>query len=538
MRHLYLFAFLLAAPLAAQTDFSSQLPILVIDTQGGEIVDEPKIMARMGVVDNGPGALNRPDDEFNEYDGWVGIEFRGSTSQSFPKKGFGLETREQNGEDRNVELLGFPEEEDWVLHGPFSDKSLIRNALLYDLAGLTMDWAPRVRMVELIVNDDYRGVYLFTERIKRDGDRVDVARLREDETTGDDLTGGYILKFDKFTGEDVTTNFAFVSNYRAETEFEQTIPIVYDYPSPEDLVPEQRNYIRDWVHAFEDRLMGPDWLDPVAGYAPLIDQETVADFFIYNEISRNVDGYRLSTYFSKEKDSDGGRLRFGPVWDYNLAYGNANYCRGSETEGWGYEFSDYCPQDGFQISPWWGRFAADPAVRRLIRERYTDLREGPLADEALTARIDSFVDLMGADAVARNFARWPILGVPIWPNEFVGRTHAAEIDYLTGWALDRLAWLDGQWLIVNSAENPIAANPRMTLFPNPSPAGTVLNVQLSGVEPAGHQLYVSDALGRELARGPASAPLRLGGGLPHGLYVVTLRTAAGRSVTAERWVVR
>ena len=530
---------LLPFALTAQADFSSQLPLLVIDTEGDTIVDEPKIMARMGIVDNGPGNLNRPTDDFNGYEGWVGIEIRGSSSQSFPKKGFGLETREENGDDLETELLGFPEEEDWVLHGPYSDKSLIRNALLYDLAGETMAWAPRVRMVELVINGNYRGVYLFTERVKRDKNRIDVNKLKDDEIEGDDLTGGYILKFDKFTGESDDHQTAFLSNYRADTESGQSVPILFHYPKPEDIVAEQRNYISAWVHDFEDRLMGPDWLDPVRGYARDVDLESVADMFIYNEISRNVDGYRLSTYFSKQKDSDGGQLTMGPVWDFNLAFGNADYCRGDEVEGWGYEFSDYCPEDGFQIPVWWPRLIADPAVLTLVKERYTTLRMTTLSDEALTGRIDSFVDLMGTAAIDRNFNRWPVLGERVWPNSFVGDTHAEEIDFLTDWALDRLEWLDGQWLNINSVDGPAAADGlRLSIFPNPAGAGATLHVRSPERRLVGYHVEISDALGRTLLRAKANRPIATPTTMAAGLYKVAVFDERNQFVTSKKWVVR
>ena len=530
---------LLVATLPAQTDFTSPLPLVIIDTQGDTIVNEPKIMARMGVVDNGPGNPNATDDPRNDYDGWIGIEIRGSSSQSFPKKGFGLETREENGDDRQVALLGLPEEEDWVLHGPFSDKSLIRNALLYGLAGETMAWAPRVRMVELIINGDYRGVYLLTERIKRDKHRVDVNKLKEDEIAGDDLTGGYILKFDKFTGETSGQQNAFLSNYTAATEIGQNIPLLFHYPKPEDLVEQQRNYIIDWIHDFEDRLMGPDWLDPVQGYAPDVDLESVADMFIYNEVSRNVDGYRLSTYLAKEKDSDGGQLRFGPVWDFNLAFGNANYCQGQEIEGWGYEFSDYCPEDGFQMPVWWPRLIADPTVLALVRERYTDLRHTTLSDDAVRGRIDSLVDLMGPAAIARNFERWPVLGEPVWPNNFVGDTHEEEIAYLTRWTLDRLEWLDGQWLNPTSLD-PAAATDDLELivYPNPASAGATLHLRSPTTDLLGYRVAITDALGRLVVRAAADAPIALPTTLAPGVYVVRLFDARRRLSAARKWTVR
>ena len=153
--------FLVSTPAEAQILTSSQLPIVIIDTDGSEIPDEPKIMAYMGVIDNGPGVLNNVDDAFNAYDGYIGIELRGSSSQMYPKKQYAVETREADGSNLNVSLLGMPSENDWILNGPFSDKSLIRNVLTYTLTRQMGWYATRTRFCEVIINGDYRGLYVL-----------------------------------------------------------------------------------------------------------------------------------------------------------------------------------------------------------------------------------------------------------------------------------------------------------------------------------------------------------------------------------------
>mgnify|MGYP001954750294 CR=1 FL=1 len=170
-----------------------RLPLFQINTNSTQIVDEPKIDVAMTITE--AGSIT--------YDGFAGIELRGASSQSFPKKSFGLETRDEAGEDLNVELLGFPEEEDWVLHGPFSDKSLMRNMLIYDLSRDIGQYASRTKFIELEINDFYQGVYVFMEKLKRDDNRIDINKLKDDENTGEDLTGGYILKIDKTAGSNL-----------------------------------------------------------------------------------------------------------------------------------------------------------------------------------------------------------------------------------------------------------------------------------------------------------------------------------------------
>ncbi len=177
--------------------FESNLPIIVITTENGQAIpDEPKITAHMGIIDNESGNNEHPG-TFNDYDGKIGIELRGASSQGYAKKGYGLETRLENGENNNVSLLGMPVENDWVLHGPYSDKSLIRNILAYHFSAAMGQYAPRTRLCELFINDSYSGVYVLMEKIKRDTFRLDIGKLEAHEISGRDVTGGYIFKLDK-----------------------------------------------------------------------------------------------------------------------------------------------------------------------------------------------------------------------------------------------------------------------------------------------------------------------------------------------------
>jgi len=186
---------------AAWSQPASGIPLLLIDTYGSSIKDDPKIKAWLKVIDNGPGKLNNITDEATGYSGFIGIEVRGQSSQMFPKKSYGFETRDSTGNDLDAGLLGMPEDSDWILYAPYSDKSLIRNALTYYL-GRRMDyeWQPRFRFCELYINGSYTGVYMLVERIKRGEARVNINKLKPEESSGNDLTGGYIVKVDKING--------------------------------------------------------------------------------------------------------------------------------------------------------------------------------------------------------------------------------------------------------------------------------------------------------------------------------------------------
>jgi spore coat protein CotH len=413
-----------------------KLPKIVVDTNNGVIVDEPKIPATMIISE--VGAIT--------YDGNIGIEFRGASSQTFPKKSYGLETWDANNQDINVSLLGLPEEEDWILYGPYSDKSLMRNILIYDLSRDINMYASRSIFVDLTINNENQGVYVFMEKLKRDKNRIDINKLNEDENLGEDLTGGYILKIDKTAGNNLGEGYnelnSFESNYQPpNSTIGQKINFLYEYPDAEDITTEQKTYISSYIADFEDALAGNNFTDVNLGYATYIDVPSFIDFFLLNELSNNVDAYRLSTFMYKDKN---GKLKMGPIWDFNLAFGNANYCGGGDTDVWAYKFNERCPEDYWQIPFWWDRLMQDPAFVSQLKQRWTMLRTGAFSEASIFSKIEGYrTALTKAGAIEENFKIWEILGVYLWPNNFVGDTYNEETDYLKDWVTARLIWMDG-----------------------------------------------------------------------------------------------
>ncbi|HLF32875.1 MAG TPA: CotH kinase family protein, partial [Cyclobacteriaceae bacterium] len=426
---------------------SSNLPIIKINTLGFQIPDEPKIKAAMQIIDNGSGIRNSVNDSAYNYNGYIGIERRGSSSQGFPKNNYGFETWTESGSDTAVSLLGLPEEVDWVLHGPYSDKSLIRNVLSYKLSNEMGRYASRTVFCELILNETYWGLYVLMEKVKRDKNRIDIANLDPDENAGDSLTGGYIVKLDKYDG--VNSGLGWPSPYRPVnfSNPDQVIYFQYEYPKNDEITQTQMKYIKDYITAFESALSGSSYNDPVVGYQNYADVSSMIDYAIINEIPRNIDGYRLSTFIYKDKDSKGGKLMFGPIWDLNLGYGNADYCNGEMTSGWAYRFNDVCNQDWWQVPFWWYKLMRDHLFRSQMLERWTALRQDALKTERIMNYIDS-VAIVLEEAAQRNFIRWPVLGTYIWPNSFVGYSYAEEINFLKSWLGQRLDWLDSNMEIV------------------------------------------------------------------------------------------
>lgn len=172
---------------------STNLPLVILNTNGKTIPDAYKIDASMKIINHGPGKMNRPSDSATDYDGKIGIEIRGHFSATFPQKPYALETRDSLGNNLNVSLLGMPKENDWILIPNYNDKSFVRNLLAFELFRRMGNYAPNTRLCEVILNSGYRGVYVFTEKIKADKNRVDIARMTADDNLGVALTGGYII---------------------------------------------------------------------------------------------------------------------------------------------------------------------------------------------------------------------------------------------------------------------------------------------------------------------------------------------------------
>ena len=409
------------------------MSIVRIDTKG--VVIDERIEDRSW-VDVNLELIHGSTDNPAELDGtvtWSGhgaMHIRGNSSVDYEKKQYALETLDEFGEDLDISPFGMPEEEDWVLHAPYSDKTLMRNHLMYTWSRAIGRYAARTHFVEVYMEDeggeigpeDYRGVYVFMEKIKRDGNRIDIDKMSDTDNTAPEVTGGYVLRRDWIEREPIITEI-----------FEDEL--LLEYPKPEKVTDAQLDWITDYLNRFEDSLIDDD-IDP----ASLADLDSFADYLLLIELSRNVDGYVLSTYMHKPRQ---GLLTMGPVWDFNGSLGNADYFESFEIEGWHYENSEF-PADNPNGFHWYATLLEDPNFRQRVSQRWNEHRAGPWSNEQLIADIDETVELL-QEAQVRNFYRWPVLGEYIWPNDFGAEERSSyeeEIEYLKEWLLDRTAWLD------------------------------------------------------------------------------------------------
>jgi subtilisin-like proprotein convertase family protein len=520
---------------------SSNLPLVVINTNNQTIPDSPKLMCDMGIIYNGVGNRNYLTDPWNHYNGKIGIELRGSSSQGFPKKSYGMELWDVNGNAIDSSILGMPKESDWCLIANYTDKSLLNNSLSYYLSRQMGWYAPRWQMVEVIIDGQYMGVYLLTEKIKRDNNRVDIAKLQPTEISGDDLTGGYIIKVDKSTA---SSGAGWTSNYApAVATNGQTIYFQYDYPSDVAIVPQQQAYIQMYVDSFEAALAGPNFTDTAIGYAHYIDVNSFIDYFLVDEMAKNVDGYRLSTYLYKDKRSNGGKLTIGPTWDYDIAWGNADYCDGSVTSGWAYEFGNVCSGDYWQIPFWWERLMQDPAFQDKVKCRWSELSATILSKPFLFDYCDSMAVLLN-ESSARNFIVWPILGSYVWPNPApIPTTYQGEVNELKTWINMRWNWLDINMpgTLQNCNLSGIAtentANNFAPAYPNPFNREINLNIYLPEAQTV--KIELVNALGQtvqlqslEHSGGNQTLQFIADQSLPTGIYL--LRITAGNKTWTEQ----
>lgn len=446
---------------------STNLPLVIINTNGGVIADEPKITVDMKIIYHGTELYNKPSDPGNIFSGKAGIEYRGAYSQILPQKPYGFETRDAQGNNLNISLLGMPAENDWILLANYNDKSFMRNTLAFHLYRQMGHYAPRARLCEVIVNEEYKGIFVLTEKVKRDKNRLDIAKLDTDDNAGDSLSGGYIFATDYYDDYNSWT-----SNYMASGRTDHHVHFVYKYPEPEVITSQQKNYISSFVNTFESKLYGSNFTDPAAGYRAYMDVSSFIDYFILGEVSRNVDAYKKSCYYHKNRDDRNGLLHAGPAWDFDWAWKNIydNCYIWEETDGsnWAYLVND-C--HNWPVVPSWiPRLLEDPAFRKELDIRYTSLRQTILSNTYLDQYIDSVKSLVYT-AQKRHYIKWPILGENVGAPEVdpPAETFDDEIEKFRDWITLRLAWLDANMPDeqTTGSERVESDEVKLRLFPNP-----------------------------------------------------------------------
>ncbi len=518
---------------------SSELPLVLINTQNQTIIEDTKINCLMDIKYNGVGNLTYLNGPANVYSGHIGIEIRGASSASYPQHPYGFETRDAQGGNNNVPILGMPAENDWVLLSNYNDRSLVKNMLAFDLSAKMGHYSPRAQLCEVLIDSAYQGIYVISEKIKRDSNRVDISRLDPADTTGDQLTGGYILQQNYWNA-----NNSFQSNYSPIDHPGFDIHFVYEYPDQFAIQPAQKSYIAGFIDSLETALYSPNFADPINGYRKYMDIPSFIDYFLVNEVSRNADGFKKSVFFHKDKYSKGGKLKFGPVWDFDWAWKDMAICNiyhGYSGAGWAHKNND-CFTDNYSTG-WAVRLLQDSTFANELRCRYEEYRQTMLDTVRMFAYIDS-VGTLVQNAKDRHFQKWPILGVSGPAPDFgaVATTYPGELDSLKSWISRRITWLDanipGFCAPVGVSDG--AGGLQVQCYPNPTRGGLTLAYDLRADADVSLRMY--SATGAEVwasrpgLQGSGRHVLRVGTeALPAGMYVVKFEL--GSAVAMRKVVV-
>jgi hypothetical protein len=357
-----------------------------------------------------------------------------------------------------------PKENDWILFGPFADKSQIRNKFTYDLARKLGSYQPRSKFCELIMNGELLGLYCLTENIKRDSNRVNIAKLKEDEISGVEVTGGYIMKYDKPNGD-----------------------LQFVYPKPENVQPEQSTYINSFLNEYRAVLNSDHFMDQTQGFRKYMCDSSFVDFIIMNELAKNADSYLYSTYFYKDREDRDNRIKYGPLWDFDLGYGNTEFQNGKFTYGWQFERNQ-----NMNIT----RFLQDVTLVEQLQDRWHDLRNSTLSSDSIFAFMDTLLSYI-EPAKDRNYRVWPVIGERLFYPGYNVYTYDEEIATMKSWLTTRIVWIDENidliYYTVNITENNIGTF-QINIYPNPF--RDRLNLSIEVENEAALQIEITNLLGQ------------------------------------------
>lgn len=407
--------------------------MLFVDTGGRAISDADKVPGTITVVEQHDGSLRNIERQPATLQSDVGIELHGETTLELPKKSYDFEFRDDQGDDRERALLGLPAGSDWTLKGCGRDETCLRDALVFALTRDSGRYAPRTRFIELYLNAEYRGIYVLMEKVRRDKDRIDLPKPADDASRGD-ISGGYIFQLDMGEGK---PGDAVPRDWVSPTS---QLVYSYSYPRYDDITAAQKTYLEGYVSRFETMMQGRAWNDPRRGYRSWIDVPSWIDFAIVQELSNNPDAYFKSVYFQKRPQSEGNLLTMGPVWDFDLAFGVADFRDSRSIDVWTHTMNRFGmlpvpydpPRETPPVPAYWERLWSDPAFVSDLKCRWGELRTGPLSMDSLKERIDTWVGEL-SQARPRESALW---------HDADEAGYRGELDYLKSWLEKRTAWMD------------------------------------------------------------------------------------------------
>lgn len=388
------------------------LPILYINTDGGRPINS-KDIAVTGTFTVEPGY----DKKFDAFSGDASFYIRGNSTASYPKKPYKIKF------SKKTELLGMPAGKKWVLLANYNDKTLLRTHLAFKISQIFgMKYTPRSQFAELVINGKYVGNYELTEKIDVNKNRLDIKEMEEDDVAGDAITGGYLLEADNKREDKDHLRFDTPNKNR------------FVLQEPSEATMKQLDYISNYVSNTETALYADNFAT-ADGYKKYLDPVSFAQYFWINELTRNNDaGFWTSTFLYKDRSS---LLNMGPVWDFDVAFGNTTYNDNHLAKGW-----------WIKNQVWFARLFQDLTFVELVKEQWLNKRKA----------FDSLYDILDEMAVylrqseIENFKRWDIMNVhlPNITSELTG-SYDGELAHLKDWLTQRIAWIDANLgTLVNS----------------------------------------------------------------------------------------
>ena len=446
---------------------STNLPIVWIEVGGDSIMRSDVIGGRMKIIHNGRGRLNYGDTIAHpgqriDYEGYIAIRHRGNTTYTqSPKKPYQFRTLSQPLEmgydKKKVEILGMGKDNKWALLAPYSDRSMIRDLLAFEVARPWMEYTPQGRLCEVYLDGVYYGVHILCEVVSKGKHRLN---LDDPGLEGDALTGGYLLEVGTNEGPIHISKYHPVSADGSYTYTDRFILFQFKSPDYVDMDYTQVSYINGAVDRMEDAFASPNFKDSVEGYRKYIDVQSFMDYQLVNELAHNVDAYRLGAKFYKRRDSIDSRFKM-VIWDLNLGFGNCRHNFGWATNNWMSRQNQTLYDNGDYMIPfWWNRLIKDNAYVLARRARWKEMRESNLHEHRLMGVLDSLAnEVTCCGAEARNSQAWPRWGVWVWPNYYVSKSYQDEISFMKRWIKERVAWMDGALKYTPSPDPPDPPEP-------------------------------------------------------------------------------
>ena len=379
-------------------------PALKIPTINIEINNFEEINSKDDYV-KGTFEFNSRDYDFEDFVQPIKIRGRGNSTWAMPKKSYQFKLEEKHN------LFNFPEDKKWLMLANYSDKTMLRNALAFELGYLSkLDWTPNYHFAEVVINGKAKGLYQFTEKVETgDSNRVKI---------GDE---GFLLEVDQLSRID----FDDISFWT-----EKNLLFVVKDPDLESGSSELEK-IKSYVIQTENVLYGDEFDNPYTGYSKYIDVDSFVDWYLINEISKNNDAIFFSSVYMNYVS--GGKLKMGPIWDFDIAFGNINYNNNEKI-------------DGFYVrnAPWIERLFQDKFFVEKVKSRYNYFynNKNTIIDKS------NYYSQQLALARLNNENIWKTLGKYVWPNNVTFNSSWSsspfkeEQNYLNSWISDRMDWLN------------------------------------------------------------------------------------------------